>query len=161
LRKILAALVAVLALGTVGFIAIEKTSVTDALLSTVSIMSTNGIPQFLGTGGKLLAIGLIVASVGLLIALFAKLFGMPLPEGNDSMPDFSGDEDMMMREAKAGKLSGMKKQAILEKYSVVVIGIKHRGGFDINIPLSAKIKAGDSVLLMGTPAALLRLERKK
>lgn len=163
LRKIFGALVAVLVLGTVGYVFVEKMNFPDALLSAVSVIATVGSPQNLSTAGKLLTTLIIVSSIGLAIAALARILN-PQVQDEETLTDFSGpgSEGTIMKEVKVGKsFSGMKKQAILEKYGVVIIGIKHRGGFDVNVPLNAKFKTSDSVLVMGTPAALLRLEKKK
>ncbi len=164
MRKILAALVAVLVLGTLGYALIEDMNFADSLLSAVSVMATVSSPQDLSQPGKLFTAALIVSSVGLIIAAIARLLSPPTQEEEGMLTDFfgSGNENLVMKEVKIGKaLSGLNKEAILERYGAVVVGVKHKGGFDINAPLGMKVKGGSSVLLLGTPAALMRIERKK
>ena len=49
---------------------------------------------------------------------------------------------------------------ILEKHGLVVVGVKHKGGFDVDIPLKMRVKSGSSILVLGTPAAIMAAERK-
>ena len=49
----------------------------------------------------------------------------------------------------------------MERFGAIVFGVKQKGGFDVNIPLTARVKKGSTVLLLGTPASLVRLEKKR
>ncbi len=62
---------------------------------------------------------------------------------------------------KKSSISGLSKAQILQGYGAVVVGIKHRAGFDINVPLNTKVKSGSTVLLLGSPATLLGVEKRK
>jgi hypothetical protein len=159
LKKVLGALVAVLVLGVLGYVFIEDMDLGNAFFSAVLVMSTTGSPLGLSTAGKIFTATLILATLSLAIIGLSKILN-PKEEEMQTLTDFSvpgGDESMMM-EFKVGKaLAGMKKQEILENHGAIVIGVKHRGGFDINIPLNFKLVSGSSVLMMGSPAALIKI----
>lgn len=167
MKRVLSALAAVLALGTVGYFIIEKMAFPDAFLSAVSVMATVGVPAGLSTGGKLFTAILIMSSIGLVIAAIARLVIKP-PEEEELLTGFfrpgSGSERMIMKEVKvsgSSPLSGLSKAQVLQNHGLVVVGLKSKTGFDVDIPLKAKVKSGSSVLLLGSPAALLGIERKK
>lgn len=174
MRKVLGALVAVIVLGTAGYTLLEKMPFQDALLSTVSVMATVGAPPSLTAAGKLFTAALIVASVGVLVAAFVKFFSPPLKEEEETLTGFFSTtpqtgtglqrENLIMKELKVGSgspLAGLQKRQVLEKYGVVVVGAKRKSGFDINVPMTAKVKSGSTVLLLGTPATILGVERRR
>lgn len=134
----------------------------DAFLSTVSVMATVGIPAGLSTAGKLFTAALIIASVALVIAAVAKLVAKPAEEQELLTGFFStpGSEGMIMKEVKVGKaLAGQTKAQILQNFGAVIVGVKNKAGFEVDIPLKMRVKAGSSVLLLGSPASLLRIEK--
>ncbi len=167
MKQVLSALAAVLALGTAGYLLIEKMAFPDAFLSAISVMATVGVPANLSTGGKLFTAILIMSAIGLVIAAVARLVAKP-EEEEELLTGFfgpgSGSERMIMKEVKVpngSPLSGLSKAQVLQNHGFVVVGIKSRAGFDVDIPLKARVKAGSSVLLLGSPAALIGIERKK
>ena len=167
LKKILASLLTVVLLGTFGFITIEGMKLPDALLSAVSVMSLAGIPDGLSQMGKLFTTALIVGSISVIVAGIYAMLNPPAQE-DEMLTNFFGNspgqEDLMMKEVKIDKrspLAGRQKAQILESHGLVVVGIKSKGGFDVNVPLKTRIKSGSSALLLGTPAAIIRLEKKK
>jgi hypothetical protein len=165
LKKILGSLVAVLVLGTVGYALIEQMSFSEAVISTFSVMTTNGLPAGMTTAGKIFTVALSLAAIGLAVTALSRFLNPPIGEGADESITntniFSPSNGAMMKEVKMKVLVGKRKDSILEEYGLMLIGIKHRGGFEINLPLGEKVKSGDSVLLMGNPAAFLNLEKKK
>lgn len=165
MRKVLSALVAVAILGVIGYILLEKMPFPDAFLSTVSVMATVGIPAGLSTAGKLFTAALVIASVAVIINAIANFFAKPDDEEELLTGFFSSpSEGMIMKEVKIGKgspLAGLTKSQVLQNYGAVIVGVKNKAGFDVDVPLNMKVKAGSSVLLLGSPAALLRVERKK
>lgn len=174
MRRVLGALVAVIVLGTAGYTLLEKMPLHDALLSTVSVMATVGAPPSLTAAGKLFTAALIVASVGILVAAFTKFFSPQLKEEEETLTSFFSTtpqtetglqrENLIMKEINVGNrspLAGLQKRQVLEKYGVVVVGAKRKSGFDINVPMAMRVKSGSTVLLLGTPATILGVERKK
>ena len=167
MKKIIAAVCAMVVIGVLGYAYIEKMAPPDALLTTVSVMTTAGAPHTLSQQGKLFTSALILMSVGLLIAAVAQLLN-PKPTGEEELlTGFfggNGDEKMVMKElavSKASPCANKRKADIIQKHGVVVVGIKRKGGFDIDVPLSAKIPAGSSVLVLGSPATILGVEKKR
>ncbi|MBI2550263.1 TrkA C-terminal domain-containing protein [Candidatus Woesearchaeota archaeon] len=167
MRKVLGALLAVLALGIAGYTFIEKQQFADALLSTAAVMTTTGIPGNLSQPGKLFTAALLLASVGIVVAAVARFFNPPIEDSEETLTGFfgaSGQENLIMKEVSVNKkssLSGLSKAQILQNYGAVVVGIKHRAGFDINVPLNTKVKSGSTVLLLGSPATLLGVGKKR
>ena len=168
MRKVVAALVAVLVLGTTGYMAIEKMPLPAAFSSTVSVMATVGMPQNISSSGQLFTTALIIAAIGVWVAFFVKFFTPGVKEQEDTLTGFfgpeAGNENLMMKEVKVGSgsaLAGLKKSQILERYGTVVVGIKRKSGFDINLPLTARVKSGSTVLLLGSPATIMGAERKR
>ena len=167
LKKILASLLIVLLLGTFGFITIEKMKLPDALLSAVSVMSLADIPAGMSPMGKLFTTALIIGSISIIVAGIYAMLNPPAQQ-DEMLTNFFGtspeQENLMMKEVKVDKrspLAGRQKAQILESHGLVVVGIKSKGGFDVNVPLKTRIKSGSSALLLGTPAAIIRLEKKK
>ena len=168
LKKVLAALVAVLVLGTFGYVLIEKMPFADAALSAVSVMTTTGAPQNLSASGKLFTAALIIASIGIIVSALLKFFGPQARNEDEMLTGFFGtspqDQSLIMKEVKVNSgssLAGIRKSQIIQNYGVIVVGVKRKGGFDINAPLSMRVKAGSTVLLLGTPAMIMGVERKK
>ncbi|MBI2176669.1 two pore domain potassium channel family protein [Candidatus Woesearchaeota archaeon] len=168
MKKVFAALVAVLAVGTVGYVLIEKMQFPDALLSAVSVMATVGIPEGLTAAGKLFTTALIIASVSIIITAVYRFFNPPVEEGEEALSGFFSQapqpENLLMKELSiTGKspLAGLQKGQIIQKYGVVVVGVKRKGGFDINVPLTARVKSGSSVIVLGSPATILGVEKKR
>ncbi len=168
MKRVLAALVAVLVLGTLGYSLIEKMPLPDAVLSTVSVMTTTGAPQNMSTSGKLFTAALIIASISLIVAAVAKFLNPPVAQEEELLSGFFGtapeDHGLIMREVSVGSgssLAGLQKSQIIQRHGVIVVGVKRKGGFDINAPLSMRVKAGSTVLILGTPATILGIERKK
>ena len=166
LKKILASLLIVLLLGTVGYALVERMKLPDALLSAVSVMSLADIPSGMSPIGKLFTTALIIGSISIIVAGIYTLINPPAQE-DEMLTNFFGSskeqENLMMKEVKVDKrsqLAGKQKVQILEKYGLVVVGIKHKGGFDVDVPLRTRIKSGSSILVLGTPAALLNAEKK-
>lgn len=164
MRRVLSALAAVVILGTVGYALIEGMAFEDAVLSTVSVMATVGLPEGLTSAGKIFTSALIVATVGLVVAAVARLVAKP-EEEEELLTGFfsSGQGAMIMKEIKITKgspLAGLSKARILQSYGLVVVGIKSRAGFDVDVPLKARARSGSSILLLGSPSALLGIERK-
>ena len=164
----LVALVAVLVLGTFGYVLIEKMPLPDAALSAVSVMTTTGAPQNLSASGKLFTAALIIASIGLIIAALTRFFGPPARNEEEMLTSFFGTtqqgQSLIMKEVNAtsgSPLAGLQKSQVLQKYGVVVVGVKHKGGFDIDVPLNMRIKAGSTVLLLGTPATIIGVEKRR
>jgi voltage-gated potassium channel len=71
----IAAIVALTAVGTVGYMAIEHMSVLDALYMTVITISTVGYEEVkpLGTGGRIFTMAMIVTGVGTAFYVFATI----------------------------------------------------------------------------------------
>ncbi len=168
MKKVFAALVAVLVVGTVGYVLVEKMQFPDALLSAVSVMATVGVPQGLTAAGKLFTTALVIASIGIVIAAVYRFFNPPVEEDEGALSGFfsspSQSQNLMMKELKVGKgspLAGLQKAQVIQKYGVIVVGIKHKGGFDIDVPLGTRVKSGSSVLVLGTPATIISVERKR
>lgn len=168
MKRVLAALVAVLILGTVGYVLIEKMPFADAALSAVSVMTTTGLPQNLSASGKLFTAALIIASISIIVAALIKFFSPTVRGEDDTLTNFFGaspeDQGLIMKEVKVrsgSSLAGLQKSQIIQRHGVVVVGVKHKGGFDINAPLSMRVKAGSTVLILGTPATAMAVERKK
>ncbi|MBI2143666.1 hypothetical protein HYU17_00750 [Candidatus Woesearchaeota archaeon] len=168
MKKALAALAAVLVLGTIGYVLIEKMPFQDALLSAASVMATEGTPQGLSTPGKLFTTALIIASVAAIVAAVVKFLNPPVEGEEEALTGFFSSapqkENLIIKEFKANKgspLAGLQKRQILEKFGAVVVGVKSKGGFDIDTPLTAKIKSGSNVLLLGSPAVIMGVERKR
>jgi voltage-gated potassium channel len=71
----IAAIVALAAVGTVGYMAIEHMSVLDALYMTVITISTVGYEEVkpLGTGGRIFTMAMIVTGVGTAFYVFATI----------------------------------------------------------------------------------------
>ena len=168
MKRVLAALVAVLVLGIFGYALIEKMPFADAALSAVSVMTTTGAPQNLSASGKLFTAALIIASIGVIVAALVKFFSPPARGEDDMLTNFFGaspeDQGLIMKEVKVrsgSSLAGLQKSQIIQRHGVIVVGVKHKGGFDINAPLSMRVKAGSTVLILGTPAAIMSVERKK
>jgi hypothetical protein len=168
LIRVIAGFIAVVILGTIGYFLGESMTLTDAFLSTVSVMTTVGLPQGLSEQGKILSAVLILASVVLAGLALYKLFEPPIKEEEEMLSGFfepsSTNDEAVMKEVKVGlgnRLAGLQKAQILQKYGVVVVGIKKKNGFDVNVPLTMRVKKDSSVLLLGTPAAIIGVERKK
>ncbi len=168
MKKVLAALVAVLVLGTFGYVLIEKMPFADAALSAVSVMTTTGIPQNLSSSGKLFTAALIIASIGIIVAAVVKFLSPQAAAEEEMLSGFFGttpqDQGLIMKEVKVSSgssLAGLQKSQIIQKHGVIVVGVKRKGGFDINAPLSMRVKAGSTVLLLGTPATILGIERRR
>lgn len=169
MKKVLAALVAVLVVGTVGYVLVEKMQFPDALLSAVSVMATVGMPQGLTSAGKLFTAALIIASVSIIVTAVYRFFSPPVEEDEEALSGFFSSaqesrQNLIMKELKVGKgspLSGQQKAQVIQKYGIVVVGIKHKGGFDIDVPLTARVKSGSSVIVLGSPATILGVERKR
>ncbi len=168
LKRVLAALVAVLVLGVFGYVLIEKMPFADAALSAVSVMTTTGTPQNLSASGKLFTAALIIASIGVIAAALVKFFRPQAIAEDDALTNFFGtspdDQGLIMKEVKVrsgSPLAGLQKSQIIQRHGVIVVGVKHKGGFDINAPLSMRVKAGSTVLILGTPATILGIERKR
>ena len=168
MKKVFAALVAVLAVGTVGYLLVEKMQLPDALLSAVSVMATVGVPQNLTATGKLFTTALIIASVSIIITAVYRFFSPPVEEGEEALSGFFGQapqsENLIMKElsiSSKSPLAGLQKGQIIQKYGVVVVGVKRKGGFDINVPLNSRVKSGSAVIVLGSPATILGVERKR
>lgn len=168
MKRVFAALVAVLAVGTAGYVLVEKMQLPDALLSAVSVMATVGVPDGLTSAGKLFTTALVIASVSIIVTAVYRFFNPPVEEGEEALSGFFSStpqsENLVMKELKIGSkspLAGLQKGQIIQKYGVVVVGIKRKGGFDINVPLTARVKRGSSVLVLGSPATILGVERKR
>lgn len=168
MKKVFAALVAVLALGTVGYVLVEKMQFPDALLAAVSVMATVGVPQSLTSAGKLFTTALVIASVSIIITAVYRFFNPPVEEGEEALSGFFSSapqsENLIMKELSIGSkspLAGLQKGQIIQKHGVVIVGIKRKGGFDINVPLAARVKSGSSVLVLGSPATIIGVERKR
>ena len=71
----IAAIVALTAVGTVGYMAIEHMSVLDALYMTIITISTVGYEEVkpLGTGGRIFTMAMIVTGVGTAFYVFATI----------------------------------------------------------------------------------------
>ena len=71
----IAAIVALTAVGTVGYMAIEHMSVLDALYMTIITISTVGYEEVkpLGTGGRIFTMAMIVTGVGAAFYVFATI----------------------------------------------------------------------------------------
>ena len=167
MKKILASLLIVLLLGTIGYALVERMKLPDALLSAVSVMSLSDVPTGISPMGKLFTTALIIGSISIIVAGIYRMLNPPSQE-DEMLTDFFGtssnQENLMMKELKVDKrspLAGHQKAQILEKHGLVVVGVKHKGGFDVNVPLRMKVKSGSSVLVLGTPAALLNAEKKR
>lgn len=168
MKKVFAALVAVLVVGTVGYAIIEKMQFLDALLSTVALMGTIAMPQNLTAAGKLFTIALIIASFSIILTAIFRFFHPPVEEDEEALSGFFGSapqsENLIMKElsiSSKSPLAGLQKGRIIQRYGVVVVGIKRKGGFDINVPLAARVKRGSSVIVLGSPATILGVERKR
>ncbi len=168
MKKVFAALVAVLAVGTVGYVLVEKMQFPDALLSAVSVMATVGVPQDLTPAGKLFTTALIIASVSIIITAVYRFFSPPVEESEEALSGFFSSapqsENLIMKELSIGSkspLAGLQKAQVIRKYGVVVVGIKRKGGFDIDVPPGSRIKSGAAVLVLGSPASILGVERKR
>jgi len=166
LKKALFALAAVLALGTTGYLATEGMRLPAALLSSAAVMSMAAIPQQLSTAGQVFTVALIISSLAAWVALFVSFFTPPAKEQEDALTGLftSPSDGLIMKTAKvSGKsaIAGLTKAQILERHGAVVVGLKHNGGFDINLPITARVRVGSEVLLLGTPATILATERKK
>lgn len=168
MKKVFAALVAVLVVGTVGYAIIEKMPFLDALLSTVALMGTVALPQGLTSAGKLFTIALIIASFSLVLTAIFRFLNPPVEEDEEALSGFFGStgsgEQLMMKEldiSSKSPLAGLQKAQIIQRHGVVVVGIKHKGGFDIDVPLTARVKSGSSVLVLGSPAKIIATEKKK
>lgn len=161
--KVLSALVVVIVLGILGYMMIEKMPFADALFSAVSVMTTVGAPSGLSTAGKLFSSALMIASVAVIVTAVASFSAKPAEEEELLTGFFSSPgEGMIIKEVKAGKgnsLSGQTKAQILQDFGAVVVGVKNKAGFEVDIPLKMRVKAGSSILLLGSPAALLRVEK--
>ena len=168
MKKVFGALVAVLVVGTIGYSIIEKMPLLDALLSTVALMGTISMPQGLTAAGKLFTIALIIASFSLILTAIFRFLNPPVEEGEEAVSGFFGSasqsENLIMKELKVGSgsaLAGLQKAQIIQKYGIVVVGIKHKGGFDIYVPLNSRIKSGSSVLVLGSPATIIGSEKRR
>ncbi len=168
MKKVFAALVAVLVVGTVGYVLVEKMRFPDALLSAVSVMATVGMPQNMTASGKLFTTTLIIASVSVILTAIYRFLNPPVEEAEEALSGFfssaGASEQMIMKELSINSkspLAGLQKGQIIQKYGVVVVGIKHKGGFDIDVPLTARVKSGSSVLVLGSPATIIGVERKR
>ena len=112
-------------------------------------------------------IALIIASISIIIAAVYKFFNPPIEEDEEALSGFfssaqGSQQNLIMKELKVGKgspLAGQQKAQVIQKYGVVVVGIKHKGGFDIDVPLSARVKSGSSILVLGTPATVMAAEK--
>ena len=165
MKKILTSLLVVLSLGTTGFMVIERMRLPDALLSAVSAMALADIPDGLSQMGKLFTVAVVLGSITVIIAGIYRLLNQQGQD--DTLTNFFGTEqgrqDIMMKEIKIDKrspLAGCQKAQILEKHGLVVVGVKHKGGFDVDIPLKMRVKSSSSILVLGTPAAIMAAERK-
>lgn len=168
MKKVFAALVAVLAVGTVGYVLVEKMRFPDALLSAVSVMATVGMPQGLTSVGKIFTAALIIASVSIIVTAVYRFFSPPVEDGEEALSGFFSSapqsESLIMKELKVGRgspLAGLQKAQVIRKCGVVVVGIKRKGGFDIDVPPGSRIKSGSAVLVLGSPATILGVERKR
>ena len=168
MKKVFGALVAVLAVGTVGYAIIEKMPFLDALLSTVALMGMIALPQGLTAAGKLFTVALIIASFSLILLAIFRFFNPPVEEDEEAISGFfssaSAGEHMIMKEMNVSSkspIAGLQKAQVIQKYGIVVVGIKHKGGFDIDVPLTARIKSGSSVLVLGSPATIIGAEKKR
>jgi hypothetical protein len=154
---------AITAIGTVGYMLIENFSLVDAIYFAVSVLTTLGIDanHQLSSGGKVFTT--FMALSGAMIFIFAAGFladwffskvtnKMP----NEKPSDFASDLDFFKGSSKDMRLSVAKvpmdisKMKILDKYGVVVLGIEKGKYFDVNVPMSAKLKKGSNVIIMGT-----------
>ena len=159
-------LLVVLFLGTTGFSVMERMKLPDALLSAVSVMTLADIPSGLSPMGKLFTVAIVLGTLTIIISgVYRKL--NPQEGQDETLTNFfgsgSGQQDIIMKELKIDKrsqLAGRQKAQILEKHGLVVVGVKHKGGFDVDVPLKMKVNNGSSILVLGTPAAVLAAEKK-
>lgn len=168
MKKVFAALVAVLVVGTVGYVLIEKMQFPDALLSAVSVMATVGTPQNMTAAGKLFTTALIVASLSVIVTAIFRFFSPPVEKDEEALSGFfspaGASEQMIMKELNVSSkspLAGLQKGQVIQKYGLVVVGVKHKGGFDLDVPLTARVKSGSTILVLGSPATILGVEKKR
>lgn len=163
MREIVAAVLAVLVLGTVGYAVIGNMSLVDAVFSTVSVVATVNTPEGLSDSGKLFTAALLIVSIGVWITAVVRFLNPPV-EGEDVLTGFFAPEQegFIMKEIRIGSsLAGMRKAQILQQHGVIVVGVKKKSGFDIDAPATMRVKKGSSVLVMGAPAAIIGLEKKR
>ncbi len=168
MKKVFTALVAVLVVGTIGYAITEKMPFLDALFSTIALMGTIAVPQGLTSAGKLFTIALIIGSFSLILTAIFRFLNPPVEEGEEALSGFFSSapqsENLIMKElsiSSKSPLAGLQKGQIIQKYGVVVVGIKHKGGFDIYVPLNSRVKSGSSVIVLGSPATIIGVERKR
>jgi hypothetical protein len=157
-------ILAITAIGTVGYMLIEHFSFLDAVYFAVSVLTTLGIDanhQF-SSGGKVFTT--VLALVGALIFIFAAGFLADWffsratgkkPNEAPAIGDFAADLDFFKGSEKEMRLAvvkvpaDMKKIDALKRYGVVIIGVEKGKYFDVNISFSTKLKKGSSVVVMG------------
>jgi hypothetical protein len=157
-------IIAIIAIGTVGFMISEHYSFLDAVYVTVSVITTLGLDasHSFSNGGKIFTIfmslsgaTMFIFAAGFLADWFfsrvTKRTPNEMPEKSQNIDLFNSNESKDVRIAVVKVPSSMVKADILERFGVVILAIEKGNGFyDVNVPFSAQLKKGSSVVIMGT-----------
>ncbi len=149
-----------------GFNSFENMSGPDAFYTTVSALTFSGDNSGFSEQGKLLNSLLAIASVAVIVWAFANFHYKSDDVDNHAQEYFKfipKGEGLVLKEIKLAKkshLAGMKKIEVLKKTGTVVMAIKSKNVFQLNIPFNKKLTAGSKALFMGTPSQLKEVERE-
>jgi len=152
--------------GMIGFNNLENLSGADSFHTTVAALTFSSHSSGFSEQGKLLNSALAIASVAVIVWAFVNFHFKGDDVSHHAQEYFKfipKDEGLVLKEIKLAKkshLAGMKKIEVLQKTGTVIMGIKNKNVFQLNVPFNKKLSANSKLLVMGTPSQIKEVERE-